>query len=70
MPIDLERIELVDDNMAHHLRALSGAQRLAIASGMFASARRMLRSHLVAEHPDWDEGRLEREVARRLSGTG
>jgi hypothetical protein len=70
MPIDMERIEVVDDEMAPHLRALSGAERLRIASGMFAAARRMLRSHLAAAHPDWAEERLQDEVARRLSGAG
>jgi hypothetical protein len=68
MPINLERIELVDEEMASHLRSLSGAQRLRIASGMLASARRMLSSHLIATHPDWDEQRLQHEVSRRLSG--
>jgi hypothetical protein len=34
---------------------------------MFASARRMLLSHLHAEHPDWDEARINHEAARRLS---
>ena len=70
MPIDLRRIELVSDEMVPHLRALSGAERLRIASGMFAAARRMLRSHLAAVHPDWDEDRLRDEMARRLSGAG
>ena len=70
MPVDEERIELIDDEMVRHLRALSGAERLRIACGMFAAARRMLWSHLAATHADWDESRLRDEVARRLSGTG
>jgi hypothetical protein len=70
MPTDDARIELIDDEMARHLRALSGAERLRIASGMFAAARRMLRSHLAAEHGDWSEMQLRDEVARRLSGAG
>lgn len=70
MGIENERIELIDDEMARHLRALSGAERLRIASGMFAAARRMLRSHLAVSHPDWNAARLQAEVTRRLSGTG
>jgi hypothetical protein len=73
MPSDdprIEGIECIDDEMARHLRALSGAERLRIADGMFAAARRMLRSHLAAEHADWDEKRLQEEVARRISGAG
>lgn len=70
MPIRLDQIEVVDREMARHLRALSGAERLRIASGMFAAAGRMLRSHLSVEHPDWDDERLDAEVSRRLSGPG
>jgi hypothetical protein len=70
MPIDPQRIEVLDSEMAPHLRVLSGAERLRIASGMFAAARRMLTSHLAATHPDWEEERLRVEVARRLSGAG
>jgi hypothetical protein len=70
MPSSGERVELIDDEMAHHLRALSGAERLRIASGMFTAARRMLSSHLAATHPEWDERTLLAEVTRRLSGAG
>ena len=65
--LDPRRIEVVDDEMAAVLRAKSGAERLAIAFGMYESARRMLTSMLRADHPDWSEDRLAREVARRLS---
>ncbi|MGD1276628.1 MAG: hypothetical protein ABR964_05320 [Tepidisphaeraceae bacterium] len=60
-------IEVMDDEMAKVIRAKAGAERLRIASEMYASARRMLLSHLQAEHADWDEQRLHHEVARRLS---
>ncbi len=53
--------------MARVLRAKTGAERLAIAAAMFASARRMLISHLVDQHPDWSEDDILRETARRLS---
>jgi hypothetical protein len=67
MAIDPRNIEVVDEEMAKVYRAMTGAQRLKIASDMFRSARRMLASHLAAEHPDWDEQRLQEEVARRIS---
>jgi metal-sulfur cluster biosynthetic enzyme len=60
-------IEVIDDEMARVLRAKTGAERLRIASGMYASARQMLFSHLRAEHVDWDEACIAREVVRRLS---
>lgn len=67
MPLDPRQIEVVDDRMAEVLRAKTGAERLAIAFGLYSSARRMLISALRAEHPDWDEERINAEAARRLS---
>lgn len=61
------RIEVMSEEMAAVLRRKSGAQRLEIASRMFASARRMLVCHLRAVHPDWDQRQIDREAARRLS---
>jgi len=61
------RIEVIDEEMAAALRRKTGAQRLAIASGMFAAARRMLLCHLRSVHPSWDQRQIEREAARRLS---
>jgi hypothetical protein len=63
-------IEVLDAEMAAVLRQKTGAERLRIAWGMWRSARDMLRSFLRAEHGDWTEDAIEREVARRLaSGT-
>lgn len=62
-----QRIEVLDEEMAATLRLKTGAERLAIASRMFSSARRMLLSHLRASHPDWDQRQVEQEAARRLS---
>jgi len=60
-------VEVLDDAMAEIIRSKTGAERLRIASGMYGSARRMMLSHLRAEHSDWDEQRIQREAARRLS---
>ncbi len=60
-------IEVIDDEMTRILRAKTGAERLRIASSMFASARRMLLCHLASEHPDWTQDKILREAARRLS---
>ena len=67
MRLDRGQIEVVDDEMAQVLRGKTGAERLRIASGMFSSARRMIRNMLRAEHPDWDEQQVNEEAARRLS---
>ncbi len=65
--IDPRQIEVMDADMAAVLRAKTGSERLRIAFGMYSSARRMIISHLSAEHPDWNEGEILREAARRLS---
>jgi hypothetical protein len=67
MPTDLPHIEIVDDEMAAVLRSKTGAERLKIANDMFVSARRMIASHLAAEHPDWDEERVQKETSSRIS---
>jgi len=60
-------IEIIDDEMVKVIRSKTGAERLQISSGMYASARRMILSHLRAQHADWDDQRISREAARRLS---
>ena len=67
MNIDARQIEVVDPEMADVLRRMTGAERLAVANGMFVFARDLLISHLTAQHPDWDDARIQAETARRLS---
>lgn len=67
MRLEETRFEMVDDEMARVLRAKSGAERLAIANGLFRFARRLTESAVRADHTDWDDRRVGREVARRLS---
>ena len=67
MTVSGARIEVVNEDVAAMLRQKTGAERLAIASRMFSSARRMLLSHLRSRHPDWDERQIAQEAARRLS---
>lgn len=65
--IDPRQVEVMDEEMVRILRAKTGSERLRIASAMFDSARRMLISHLTAQHPDWNPEQVQREAARRLS---
>jgi len=67
MPLTLKGFEVIDEEMARVLRAKTGAERLEIAWGMIASARRMLESHLRSEHQEWEEPQIRAEAARRLS---
>jgi hypothetical protein len=46
---------------------MTPAQRLAIAHGMWRSARDMLTNLMRSEHPDWSDDQVGHEVARRLS---
>ena len=53
--------------MADVLRRKTGAERLAMAAGMYAAARRMLSAHLRTEHPEWSEEQVRCEMARRMN---
>ena len=67
MRLDKGQIEMVTDAMAEVLRSKTAAQRIRIGFGLWTSARDMLLSHLRSSNPEWDEARLNREVAKRLS---
>jgi len=71
LALRVPQVEILDEDMVRVLSAKTGAERLAIAAGMFRSARRMISSHLRSQHPDWTPERLQSEIVRRLShGTG
>lgn len=65
--MDPGQIEVVDDTMAEILRRKTPAERIRIGFALWTSARNMLMTHLKKTHPDWDNGRVEKEVAKRLS---
>ncbi len=67
MQINEGNIEVIDDRMAMIFREKTPQQRLAIAFGMWSSARIYLINYLKTEHPDWDDAVIQKEVARRLS---
>ena len=60
-------MEMLDEAMVAVLRAKTPAERLAIANGMWRSARRMIEAMLRREHPDWSAEDLQRAVATRMS---
>lgn len=59
--------ESVDDETAAVLRAKTPAERLQIAGAIWRLARQMILCILKQEHPTWDEERIRKEAARRLS---
>jgi hypothetical protein len=61
------KLEMVDIEMVNILRGKSEAERLAIAFGMWNTARYMLRNVLSSEHPDWQADQIQKEIARRMS---
>ena len=67
MQINKGNIEVIDDRMATIFREKTPLQRLAIAFGMWSSARKYLINYLKTEHPDWGDAVIQKEVARRLS---
>jgi len=60
-------VEVMDDTMADILRQKTEVERLRIAGGMWKSARVILRGAIQTEHPDWNTGQVDREIARRIS---
>ena len=67
MRLDAGQIEVIDPAMAEILRRKTPAERLAIASEMWESARTMLLTQFAERHPDWRGPQVEREVVRRMS---
>lgn len=65
--LDPGQIEVVDDLMADVLRGKTAAERIRIAFEIWISTRNMLLVHLRKTHPDWNDARVNKEVARRLS---
>jgi predicted NBD/HSP70 family sugar kinase len=67
MRLDQGQIEVVEEAMAEVLRQKTPAERIRIGFGLWTSARKMLRSHLKNTYPEWDDQRIDQELARRLS---
>ena len=65
--MDLNRSDVIDDEMARLLRAMTPSERLRVGWGLFESARRMLLASLASAHPEWEPRRVEEEAARRLA---
>ena len=59
--------EVVCDAVAAILRLKTGAERLAIAVGMWDFVRGTIINAVRREYPGWTEQQIRREVARRIS---
>jgi hypothetical protein len=67
MSVGEVKFEIVDDQMAEILRRKTDIQRLRSVDAFWRSARAILRSAIVTEHPDWDAIRVNREISSRIS---
>jgi len=61
------QIEVIDDTMAEILRRKTPTERIRIGFALWTSAHNMLMIHLKKTHPEWNNDRVAKEVARRLS---
>ncbi len=64
-PIDVRRIEVLDEAMVEVLRAKTPAERVAMVFDAERTMRLMLQAKLHEQYPHWDDRRIVREIARR-----
>jgi len=64
---DPRSIEVMDACMVPVLRAMTGAQRLRVADGMYHWARKVTIARLRREHPEWSQSKVIAVAAERLS---
>ena len=60
-------IEVIDDIMIDIYKQKSSLERLKIAFGLWNSARTQLFYYLRSLQPDWDEEKIRKEMAKRIS---
>lgn len=61
-------VEMIDDDVVRILATKTGAERLALAADALEFARQLVRSGVSSSHPEWDDGQVAAEVARRMLG--
>ena len=66
--LELPPFDIPDDAAVEILRRMTPVQRLAVGNNMWVSARKGIECMLRSDHPNWDEGRLMREIRRRMLG--
>jgi len=59
-------IEVIDDQMAAVLRSKSTVEKIAMIGSANRTARALCAAGIQFRHPDWDEQRVQVEVARRM----
>ncbi|MEW6606930.1 MAG: hypothetical protein AB1414_05680 [bacterium] len=67
MKLEKRNLEVLDELMVEVLRKKTPQERLIIAFNLWDSAKKQLTNYLSSLHPDWDKGKVQQEVVRRLS---
>ncbi len=66
--LDDGQIEVVDDAVAEVLRRKTPGERIAMVGAAWRFARTWIESAVRSQHPDWNAGQVQREVAKKMSG--
>ena len=64
--LDKGQIEVVDDAVAEVLRRKTVAERVEMALAANRLVRLRIEGHLRTLHADWDDARIQAEIARRM----
>ena len=64
--LDKGQVEVVDDAVAEVLRRKTVAQRVEMALAANRLVRLRMEGHLRTLHSDWDDARIQAEIARRM----
>ena len=62
------RFELLDERQAAIYRTWTPARRLKAVDDEMRFVRLLLAGVVASQHPDWEEGEVQREIARRILG--
>lgn len=66
--LDLRSVDVLHPKVAEALRAMSGMERLRLATEQWRLVREQLTVFLRARHPEWGAQEVLRQVAQRLLG--
>ena len=66
-PIDPNRIEILDEDVVRMLEKKSFTERIEMVFEADRMMRDLLDASLRWQHPDWDDERVAKEIARRRS---
>jgi len=66
--LDPGQIEVVDESVARVLRGKQTWERAEMVFAAYRTGRLVMEASVRRQHPDWSDGAVMREVARRMSG--